>query len=555
VELAVRSRSRDGRRERGGRSLRSQTVGEPLELLSEFVEERLEQWRLPGLAIAIVTRDGLVASAGFGLADVARKEPVTPETRFAIGSIGKSFTAAVLMRLCEEGRVDLGAPLTAYLPWFEGGPGPAPITLHQLLTHTAGLVRGSDVTADSRFDVWALREAPRSEPGRHFHYSNVGFRALGYVIEEVTGRRYPDVVRAQILEPLAMDGADAAITHETRKRLAVGYEYWYDDRPPRRDHAHVPAPWLETDTGDGSIAASAEELGAFACMLLNRGEPLLAPASFELMCRAAVEAAEDSWYGYGIGTTLVAGRRLVGHLGGMPGFRSALRADLEAGLGTVVLLNGPDEGNLKGEVAAFTLDLYRAAAEGARLPEPSHPDPLAVADADEYAGRYSGAEAELVLEATEGRLVLVRGGERIALEQRGGDRFLVPDDDFALFLLAFRRDGDAVVEAWHGPDRYVRAGAAPERLCEPAAEWHAYQGHYRAYNPWHSNFRVVGRGDRLDLIYPFGAEEPLASLPDGSFRVGEDAWSPERIRFDAVVDDRTLRANLSGCDYYRTAAP
>ena len=114
-------------------------MGEPLELLSEFVEERLEQWRLPGLAIAIVARDGLVASAGFGLADVARNEPVTPETRFAIGSIGKSFTAAVLMRLCEEGRVDLGAPLTAYLPWFEGGPSPAPITLHQLLTHSAGL--------------------------------------------------------------------------------------------------------------------------------------------------------------------------------------------------------------------------------------------------------------------------------------------------------------------------------------------------------------------------------------------------------------------------------
>ena len=196
---------------------------------------------------------------------------------------------------------------------------------------------------------------------------------------------------------------------------------------------------------------------------------------------------------------------------------------------------------IKDKVAAFTLELYRAAAEGARLPERSRPDPLAVADADEYAGRYSRAEAELVLEATEGRLVLVRGGERIALERRGGDRFLVPDDDFALFLLAFRRDGDAVVEAWHGPDRYVRAGAAPEPLCEPAAEWHAYQGHYRAYNPWHSNFRVVGRGHRLDLIYPFGAEEPLAPLPDGSFRVGKDTWSPERIRFDAVVVPRKGR--------------
>jgi hypothetical protein len=87
----------------------------------------------------------------------------------------------------------------------------------------------------------------------------------------------------------------------------------------------------------------------------------------------------------------------------------------------------------------------------------------------------------------------------------------------------------------------------------PPREWLAYAGHYRAYNPWLPTFRAVLQGDVLILDWPsWGPFDELAPLDDGSFRVGAEEWSPERVRFDAIVDGKALRANLAGCgEYYR----
>jgi hypothetical protein len=84
----------------------------------------------------------------------------------------------------------------------------------------------------------------------------------------------------------------------------------------------------------------------------------------------------------------------------------------------------------------------------------------------------------------------------------------------------------------------------------PPPAWDAYPGHYRAYNPWCSNFRVVLRAGKLIAVFPWGLELTLEPLSDGSFRV-DDEWSPERMRFDAIVDGKALRAELTGESYYR----
>jgi hypothetical protein len=403
---------------------------------------------------------------------------------------------------------------------------------------------GSDASADSRFDVWALRETETGfAPGEHFHYSNVGYRTLGYLLEELTGRPYPELVRERILEPLGMAATDPAVTGETRRRLAVGHERWYDDRPHRRDDPWVPAPWLETSTADGSLAGTADDLAVFLRTLLNRGRGLLAPESFELMLREA-----DEWtYGYGLESR----GTLVRHGGSMPGFGSTMVGDLDAGLGVVALVNSTDEGSLTEEVAEAALDLYRGAAAA----PPAVPDPLAIDNAGDYAGTYSSADGRLVLAAEGERLVLERAGARVSLERRRGDRFLVDHPDFALFPLAFERDGEMVVAAIHGSDVYAREGARTLPACSPPPEWSAYPGHYRAYNPWFTNFRILLRRGRLLLAYPKGPEDSLTPLGDGLFRVGEDEWSPERLRFDAIVDGHALRANLSGCDYFRVSRP
>jgi hypothetical protein len=298
----------------------------------------------------------------------------------------------------------------------------------------------------------------------------------------------------------------------------------------------VPAPWLETGTADGSQAGTVDDLAAFLRALLNRGQGLLSPASYELMTTPAIEADGGWWYGCGLelrGTE-------IRHGGSMPGFGATMLGDLDSGLGVAVAVNATDEQDLTETIAEALLALFRDGAA------PRAPDPLAVEDAGDYAGTYEGEG---------GRLVVTDGGNRLLLdgepmEPRGTDRFFAERPDRPLWHLRFLREADRIVAAAFGGDVYRREGA-PSRA-SPAApdEWDAYPGHYRAYNPWYSNFRVVLRAGELVLVFPWGAELHLVPLPDGGFRAGEE-WSPERVRFDAIADGRALRLDLAGEAYYR----
>src|SRR5262245_11259645 len=231
--------------------------------LRAYVEELLAVSGLPGMAVTVTDRDGLLASERFGLANIDAGMPVGRETHFEFGSIGKTFTAVLLLQLREEGLLDLDAPLTRYLPWFAVRSQHGPIAIRHLLTHTSGLMVGADMSSDSRFDVWGLRETETGfAPGTRYLYSNVGFRALGFVVEELTGRPYADALRTRVLEPLGL-GIDPELRNEGRHRLAVAYERRDDDRPARRTGPWVPAPWLETGTGDGAQAGTVDDLAAF----------------------------------------------------------------------------------------------------------------------------------------------------------------------------------------------------------------------------------------------------------------------------------------------------
>jgi CubicO group peptidase (beta-lactamase class C family) len=512
-----------------------------VDTLRAYVEETLAVEGFPGLSLAVTEREGLLASETFGLANIDAGTPMSRETYFEFGSIGKTFTSVMLLQLRERGELDLEAPLTRYLPWFEVRSEHAPITIRHLLTHSSGLMVGADLSSNSRYDVWALRETDVGfPPGSRYLYSNVGYQALGFVVEELAGRRYSEALRTRILEPLGLEATDPEITNEGRHRLAVAYERRYDDRPARRTDPWVPAPWLETGTGDGSLAGTVEDLAGFLRMLLKRGEGVLSPESFELMTTPAIEADGGWWYGLGLELREREGRREIRHGGSMPGFGATMLGDLDSGLGVAVGVNAYDEQDLTEGVAEAILDLYRDAVA------PRVRDPLAVEDAADYAGVYVGEAGRLAVSAEGDHLLL--DGE--PLEPRRTDRFLAARPDLSLYVLRFRREDGRVVEAVYGGDVYRREGSAPASAPAPPSEWSAYPGHYRAYNPWYSNFRIVLRTGELIAIFPWGMELTCEPLPDGSFRVG-DEWSPERMRFDALVDGRALVVNFTGERFYR----
>lgn len=536
--------------------------------LSAHVSEHLDRLALgamdalgvPGMALAVTDREGLLKTAAYGVADLGTRSPVAADTLFEIGSLGKPFTVIPLLQLHEAGLLDLHAPVSRYLPWFRIDSDFPEITVHHLLNHTSGLPRGTDIAPHGFYESWALRDfRPAAPPGQYFCYSNVGYKTLGFLLERLTGRPLPEVIRERMLMPLGMSSTFPAITADVRGRTATGHASMFDDRPEHHSHPLAPSIWAPFATGDGAQASTVGDMTAYLRLLLNRGwcpaGRLISERSFGLMTENGIWTGGD-YYSYGLASYSVAGRRFIGHGGGNAGFRSAMVVDMQAGLGVIMLANRMGETDPLVEFAQAALTAACAALDGTALPP--LPEPMAstdIPDADEYAGSYHSAAGTLVLSADAGRLMLRRDGAPVALERRTRDGFYVPHPDFALALLEFGRQEGRVVEVFHGGDWFVREGyTGPGEFHHPP-EWDAYVGHYRTRSPELSNFRIAVRKGELTLLNPWGNTEPLTPLGGGSFRIGGDALSPERLAFAAIEDGQALRADYTGCPYYRTFEP
>lgn len=516
----------------------------------------------PGLVLAILTREGALITRALGVRDLATGAALTDTTQLLAGSISKAFTAAALLQLSEEGLVDLGRPVTDYLPWFRVRSPYPPITLHHLLTHTAGLPRDRSDLPSSPYTALALREREIGvAPGIRFAYSNIGYQLLSLVAEEVEGRPFEAIITARVLEPLGLRHTRASVTQDGRLSVATGYQYLFDDRPPVPGVPLVPAPWGENTAGDANIVTTARDLAVFLRALLNQGDGptgrLVRPATFARMVQRTVPAADlgvGAFYGYGVVVGDIEGDPVLWHSGGMPGFRTMMLGDLDEGLGVVVLMNGP--GNPR-RVAEYALRTLIAARRGGALPPVAVAAPLdSIPGAAEYVGRYqdsTGAVVEIVSAA--GRLALETPMGQAPLLRAGRDAFVTAHPDFTLFPLRFGRQDGVVTELLHGGQWFPGARySGPRRFPHPAA-WSSYPGHYRAQVPYYSNYRVVLRKGVLLLLSPEGYEEPLLPVGNHEFRVGTDERAVERVRFTDVVSGRALRMNLSGTDYYRTTSP
>lgn len=526
------------------------------------VGEYMAEEQTPGLALAIVDRDSLLVVRAFGLADRDTRVPVTASTRFLAGSISKTFTAIALLQMQEEGLVDLERPLQDYLPWFRVHSPGGPITLHQLLTHTAGLPRDRNDLPSSPYTALALRdrELP-APPGSHFAYSNIGYQLLSLVIEEVEGRDFAESIRARLLVPLGLHATAPVVSQEGRLTAATGYQWLYDDRPPYPGEPLVPVAWTEYSAGDANIVTSAPDLAVLLRALLRQGAGprgrLLQPRSFARMVQRTVpapELGEAEFYGYGLVLSARNDDPIFWHSGGMPGFGAMMIGDLDAGIGVVILVNGPGNPH---RLAQYAIDALLAARRGTTLPPVPVQAPLdSVPDAEAYAGPYlDSTGVTLEVDATGGRLKLITVAGATALYRDGPDSFISTDTAFARFPVRFGRRAGRIVELVHGARWFTRPGVAPVRTGTPPMIWQDYTGHYRAQVPYYSNYRVIERQGELLLVSPEGIEEVLVPMKGARFRVGRDPYSVEQVEFLDVVSGRALRMDLSGTAYYRSTAP
>jgi len=521
--------------------------------LSEIIERLLPTLNAPGVVIGITNRERILQAGYFGLAHREAGLPIAPETLFQIGSISKSFTSIILLQLQEQGALSIDDPVTKYLPWFEVQSEYQPITLRHLMSHTAGIITGSDGTPVAFTEAWNLRDTKATAPpGEFFHYSNSGYKTLGLVLEAVLEQDISIILRERIFAPLDMTVSVPDFRNENRHLQATGYAPYFDDRPLPPGGRLAPAPWFESNTADGAICSNAEDMCRYLQMLLQRGRGLLAPESFEQLIHPVIatdDGAHGERYGLGLFTIQIDGHQVIGHSGGMVGFTADMLADLDSGLGVIVLTNGPAEPT---KISRYVLGLFNAALEGKELPD--FPDDT-LENTDDYVGTYRCGEKTFAIKADDSRLFLESESATVPLTPLKPDRFLAPHPAFEMFTLRMGREDKKVTEAGWGAERYVRDGFGKETIHESPAEWDAYPGHYRSHNPWYSNFRIMLYPGMLIFIDQMGDDEPLHQLEPGLFRIGDDPRSPEFIRFDVVVNDKAMQAILSGGEYSRTFTP
>jgi D-alanyl-D-alanine carboxypeptidase len=533
-----------------------------LDRIRAYLERSLPSFLdAPGAVIGLTDRDRLLGVLPVGKADAFTGAPVNEDTRFEIGSISKSFAALIALQEKERGTLDISAPVTDYVPWFrvrsEFGSAYGPIATHHLLTHTSGLIMGMDFADDAIPAVESLaRTSTGFPPGERFFYSNDGYKLVGLILEHVTGWTIRELLRERVFAPVGMRRTDPAITFESRKDVATGHQRISEDRPPHRKMPLVQAPPIVSTTADGSIISTAADMAAYARMLLNRGRTddgttLLSEASFERFTTPVIETeTPGTSYAYGLGVLMVDGRAWLRHSGGMVGYYALLECDVDTGVAAIMMVNGLAE---REQVVRYALSVLRAWKEGHDLPDvPPAPDPHAVANAEELAGRYRSRGREITLRADGGRLLLHADGEEVALEPDPDipDALAVPHPSLDRFALTPERADGKVVALLHGPDRYVRQGVEETTDREAEDAWKQLTGLYRAYNPWFPAFRVYIRGGALFLSAGEG-EYRMEAVGESEFRVGESR-SPDRVSFGTVLDGRAHVATYNAHPFWRS---
>jgi len=489
------------------------------------------------LIVAITDRDRTIMVAAHGYADIDRRIAVTADTRFAIGSISKSFAAVALMQMADEGRFDPDAPIARYLPDFHVRGSYAPITGASLMSHTSGLPNYLANVASMRFLITALADfEPRYAPGEHFWYSNSGYQLLGYAAEAVDKRPFPMIVQQRILDPLGMTATAPQIDDRQRRQMATSYE-----RAPNGDL--VIAPWFEHIAADGAIVSTAPDMTAYARMLLARGR---APKGRLLSDRAFSRIITPVRDDYGYGFDIAERGKMLFHTGSIMGFQAYFAVHLEHGLGIVILGNGPADRALRDRIVAR---LFGTA------PNPG-PD-LQWRGVENFAGRFvgPGGKALEFQPGPSGDLLVVDGGKILPLARIGREGWgahLTPAGPRA--FLFFREASGEVLEVVDGDATFVRAGGTPAQVAPTS--YRPLVGRYSAHGEEGPSVRIYARGGKLMMSYA-DSSLPMSLVEDepGRFRFESPTYSPEWLQFDTIAEGKAQRLLLNGVPLYRIELP
>jgi CubicO group peptidase (beta-lactamase class C family) len=322
---------------------------ESIDELIVKVDSLIKIEKIPGVALALVSKDSIIWAGGIGLANLDTGEPVTENTQFRIGSCTKSFIGLGFLKLIEEGRIDLNTPVKEIAPeieilnpWQETHP----VRVVHLLEHTAGFddshlnwfyFKGPVKSLQKALEDKADWRKVRWQPGTRFSYSSPGYTLAGYIMQKVCGQRYDEYIKQVILDPIGMKTSTIGRTSENKELLAVGYG---DDLKP------VPY-WYDYEEPAGAMNSSVKEIALFLQFMLNRGrvgdKQLIKNELFDRVGQStttiAARAGVGRGYSFGIGTRYRNNQVWYAHGGLVPGFNVEYAYNLDCGVGYVVMIN------------------------------------------------------------------------------------------------------------------------------------------------------------------------------------------------------------------------
>ena len=428
--------------------------------LADYIERSMPDWDLPGLAVGVVYRDEVIFLGGFGVKELGRDDPIDAETLFQIGSVSKSFAAAAVGALVDDGLVDWDDPVVEHLPWFRVKDPwiTRSMTIRDILSHRSGMPGDAYpvlAVMDAREAAERLRLPDNQAPLRQgYRYSNQGYGVAGLVVEAASGMTWGDWVRQRIFAPLGMDRS-AASAHEVWGDRFVATAFLgaapagtvsIADAPGlnvamphgvARDGSRRVLSWQSYDSmqAAGSVVSSVADLVKWIRMHLGGGrldgEVVMQEATVAEMHAPQVPMdqsisfdGQEGSYGLGWSLTSFEGRRHVSHSGGIFGFPAYVGMLPEAEVGVTVLANGSmwtpyyphqeiaawvfarlvgaPERDWHGEIMARTREIEAqveaalAAQEAARIAGTSPSLPL-----ERYAGTYEheyGGQAHVELQ-------------------------------------------------------------------------------------------------------------------------------------------------------------
>lgn len=407
----------------GTARLRSQPVADArFESIVALADAKMREYRIPGVAIGVL-ENGVVATRGLGVTSVEDPLPVTAHTVFPVASISKTFAATAMMRLVEQGRVDLRAPVRKYLADFkvQDEAVSRDVTVWNLLTHTggwegqvAGPDRGEDTLRNFVSTIGNLMQL--APPGAAWSYNNAGFSIAGRVIESVTGTSINAAIRDLVFKPLGLEHAGTTTGEFITHPFALGHAN-RGENPPALQRPFVPS----SSVTAGGVGLCVTDLLAYARFHLGdgtnaAGERILQRATLEQMRTPQLrKQSNDDDIGLAWHLRTVGSIRTAAHGGTLAGHILLLELVPERNLAIAILTNSQNGWRLIQDVERAALKSYtgatfamnQAIAHRGLVETLPSVEPLAKQpDPQPYVGRYLRPMNAVLVRADKGRLLV-----------------------------------------------------------------------------------------------------------------------------------------------------